>query len=90
MTKETYTYANTLKEQRHRCGLLQQQVAELLGFKSGDRISHWEKGRNIPSLPNLIKLCVLYRVSPLDIYRDLTDVIEDEIEDKRVGINSSI
>jgi transcriptional regulator with XRE-family HTH domain len=59
---------NRLKELRKERGLTQKQVAEFLGHKSEDRISHWEKGQAIPNVPNLFKLAKLYEVLPHEIY----------------------
>jgi transcriptional regulator with XRE-family HTH domain len=59
---------NKLKELRKVHGLTQKQVAEFLGHKSEDRISHWEKGQAIPSVPNLFKLAKLYKALPHEIY----------------------
>jgi transcriptional regulator with XRE-family HTH domain len=62
-----YPLANNLKTLRTHHGLTQQQVATLLGHKSNDRVSHWEKGKMVPSLKNLMKLCTLYEVSLNDL-----------------------
>jgi transcriptional regulator with XRE-family HTH domain len=56
-----YPIANNLKSSRKHCGLTQQQVATLLGHKSNDRVSHWERGQMAPSLKNLIKLSAIYK-----------------------------
>ncbi len=76
----TTHYPNTLKQYRKRAHLLQSQVAKAFGFASTDRISHWERGTAIPSLPNLIKLSILYRANIADLYSDLTTTIEEELE----------
>lgn len=63
---------NKLREKREALGLTQQNVADLLGHHYiTDRISHWEKGRAIPSIINLFKLCALYGVQPCDVYPEL-------------------
>ena len=61
---------NNLKEYRLRLGLKQSEVAEKLGMKSSDRISHWEKGVAMPSVINLFKLAKLYGVFPHELYED--------------------
>ena len=76
----TTQYPNALKQYRKRANLLQTQVAKALGIVSNDRISHWERGTAIPSLPNLLKLSVLYRASVTDLYNELTTQIEEELE----------
>lgn len=65
----TIKYQNTLKEHRLRLGLTQEQVAKHLNIpNSKDRISMWEKGIALPSIPNLFKLCKLYKTNPLVLY----------------------
>jgi DNA-binding XRE family transcriptional regulator len=64
-------YPNTLKEHRLKANLKQKEVATLLGFKSEDRISHWEKGQSLPSVINLIKICRVYRVKIEEVYKKI-------------------
>lgn len=59
---------NNLKEYRLKVGLTQKQVAEMMGLKCEDRISHWEKGYASPSVLNLLKLCEIYRISAGELY----------------------
>lgn len=59
---------NNLKKLRLKYHLRQLDVARQLGVKSEDRISHWERGTSVPSVPNLFKLCDLFKVDPYDIY----------------------
>lgn len=65
-------YPNTLREHRLKRNLKQKEVAKELGLgNSDDRISHWERGQALPSIPNLFKLCRIYDTNPKDIYPDL-------------------
>ncbi len=59
---------NNIQRLRVKYHLRQVDVAKLLGVKSEDRISHWERGTAMPSVPNLFKLCELFKVSPFEIY----------------------
>ncbi|MFM2226446.1 MAG: helix-turn-helix protein [Bacteroidota bacterium] len=66
-----YTQAiqiNTLAQRRKIFGLTQQQVADALTMTSSDRISHWEKGKAIPNLVNLFRICALYKCLPHELY----------------------
>lgn len=56
---------NNLWRSRHRLGLEQKQVAKLLGHHSSDAISRYERGINLPSLKNVIKLIIIYQ-TPLE------------------------
>lgn len=70
------TVPNTLRHHRERVGLRQIDIARRLGLQSSDRISHWELGVAMPSIVNLFKLAVLYRVPPHELYGELFKTIE--------------
>jgi transcriptional regulator with XRE-family HTH domain len=46
----------------------QQEVCGILALVSTSRLSQWEHGVVMPSLPNLIKLCVLYQTTVEKVY----------------------
>ena len=52
-----------LKENRIRCRMTQEFVAETLGV-SRQSVSKWENGSSDPNTSNLIALAKLYKVSP--------------------------
>ena len=52
-----------LKENRVRCQMTQEFVAETLGV-SRQSVSKWETGSSDPNTSNLIALAKLYKVSP--------------------------
>ena len=59
---------NRLKKFRliHRYSQL--SLARKLGMKKSNLISEWEKGTIIPSLDNLLKLCVIYNTLIEELY----------------------
>ena len=52
----------TLKAARVNAGLDQKTAAEKLGI-SNKTLSSWEKGKTVPSIPQVEKICALYKVS---------------------------
>lgn len=60
----------------------QQDVAKLLGHKNTNRISRWEKGLALPSVINLIKLSIIYRTIPSELYFDLLLNLREEVLEK--------
>jgi transcriptional regulator with XRE-family HTH domain len=52
-------------------GYNQNHVALLLGLKNTNRVSRWEKGVSLPNTVNLIKLSIIYRTFPNELYFDL-------------------
>lgn len=57
-----------LKENRLRCQMTQEFVAETLGV-SRQSVSKWENGSSDPNTSNLIALAKLYGISPEDLLR---------------------
>lgn len=58
--------AETLKENRIRCNMTQEFVAEQLGV-SRQAVSKWENGTSDPNTSNLIALAKLYGTSPEEL-----------------------
>lgn len=61
-----------VKKARQAKNLTQEQLAERLGFVSGDTVGHIECARNKPSLQALIRISMICGVS-LDYLAGLTD-----------------
>ena len=66
-----------LKENRIRCQMTQEFVAETLGV-SRQSVSKWENGSSDPNTSNLIALAKLYKVSPEELLECATGTSEDE------------
>ena len=66
-----------LKENRIRCQMTQEFVAETLGG-SRQSVSKWENGSSDPNTSNLIALAKLYKVSPQTLLECATGTPEDE------------
>jgi len=74
---------NRLRDLRKIAGVRQQDVADILGFCTTDRISHWEKGSAVPSLVNLFRICAIYKVLPHDLYPELFKTITSKIQGEK-------
>ncbi len=66
-----------LKENRLRCKMTQEFVAEALGV-SRQAVSKWENGTSDPSTSNLISLARLYGVSSEDLLKSTESGRQDE------------
>ncbi len=64
------TLGERLKENRTRCKMTQEFVAEALGV-TRQAVSKWENGAADPSTANLIALAKLYGVPPEELLREL-------------------
>jgi len=54
-TRSRAKYPNRIREYRLRAGFSQKRLGELLG-KGRCLVSLWERGRRLPSLPNVFRL----------------------------------
>lgn len=62
-----------LRENRLRCNMTQEFVAESLGV-SRQAVSKWENGTTDPSTSNLLALCKLYGVSAEELLKAAADL----------------
>ena len=62
-----------LKENRIRCQMTQEFVAETLGV-SRQSVSKWENGSSDPNTSNLIALAKLYKISPEELLECATGI----------------
>ena len=81
-------YPNNLREFRKTKGLLQIEVAQLLGHLNSDRISDWEKGYAMPNVANLFKLAHVLGVTTEDLYGEIRTSTTKEVEEKRVSLQN--
>lgn len=66
-----------LKENRIRCQMTQEFVAETLGV-SRQSVSKWENGSSDPNTSNLIALAKLYKISPEALLECATRIPEED------------
>jgi hypothetical protein len=59
-----------------------QDVAYLLGHARQDLVGRWERGICLPKGSDLLKLCLIFRTLPHDLYPDLTDSLKREITER--------
>ena len=71
--------AEELRENRLRCKMTQEFVAETLGV-SRQAVSKWENGRSDPSTSNLIALAKLYGISAEELLRGVDDSMSGQRE----------
>ena len=64
-----------LKENRIRCQMTQEFVAETLGV-SRQSVSKWENGSSDPNTSNLIALAKLYKISPEELLGYATGMLK--------------
>lgn len=67
----------SLKENRIRCQMTQEFVAETLGV-SRQSVSKWENGSSDPNTSNLIALAKLYKISPEELLECATRTPEED------------
>ena len=65
-------------------GYTQRQVALLLGLHDTVPVSLWENGITLPNTINLIKLSVIYRTYPNELYGDLFLDFRRQLKEKEL------
>ena len=60
-------------------GYTQKDLAFLLGLKNYSTISRWEQGTAIPGIVVLLKLSILFRTLPGELYFDLIKELREEV-----------
>jgi transcriptional regulator with XRE-family HTH domain len=65
------TIQNNLRHYRKLKGLTQWDVARHLGFKSIDRISKWEAGKQWPHARNLLQIAELLQIHAEELYKKI-------------------
>jgi len=73
---------NNLKRHRKIAGYLQKDVAFLLGHTSTNQLCRWEQGQAVPGILNLIKLSIIFRTLPHELYFDLFKEQQEMIKQK--------
>ena len=79
MTEETKivrkSLSEMLKENRTRCKMTQEFVAESIGV-SRQAVSKWENGTSEPNTSNLVALAKLYGISAEDLLKGVENALE--------------
>lgn len=73
--------AEALKENRVRCKMTQEFVAETLGV-SRQAVSKWENGTSDPSTSNLIAIANLYGISAEELIKSIDSGLETDKKEK--------
>ena len=68
--------ASYLRTHRRKSGLSQREVAQVLGFKSGQIVSRYEHLSRIPSLKSALACRVLFDVEPHELFPGLYAEVE--------------
>lgn len=75
-------HKNHLFVVRKKNGLGQKQIAALLGHKTIDQISRYERGARLPSLKTALKLQIIYHLPINALFQGYYNKCFDEIENK--------
>jgi transcriptional regulator with XRE-family HTH domain len=72
--------AEYLKKARTNAGLSQKEVAAILGYKSSQFVSNWERGLSSPPVTTLRRLCSLYRTSENEMFEMIRTIAVRQLE----------
>lgn len=85
-TQEQPTQSNALWRIRRKRGLEPKQVGWLLGHKSPDIVSGYERGSSQPNLNNALKLSVIYSCTVEDLFSERLEAFRTELASKVLKI----
>ncbi len=71
-------------------GLKQRQVAQLLELYDTKPLSLWENGTAMPSSINLLKLSIIYRTFPNELYHEHFIELRDELKALELRLFSTV
>jgi transcriptional regulator with XRE-family HTH domain len=74
---------NSIRYYRRRANLRLYQVAHYLGLSSPAHLAHWERGRKVPQLDNLLKLAAVLKVPVEVLYLDRLKQIRRAVVERK-------
>jgi transcriptional regulator with XRE-family HTH domain len=72
--------ADFLKSARTSAGLSQKEVAVVLGYKSSQFVSNWERGLSSPPIGTLRHLCGIYKTDEREVFEIIRDIAIKKLE----------
>lgn len=75
----SHPLSNYLRMYRRRAGFSQDDVALLLGVKSGAKVCRYEKRRRVPTLQTALAYEVIFRVPVRELFRGAYQKLENEV-----------
>jgi transcriptional regulator with XRE-family HTH domain len=72
--------ASYLRSLRRRAGFSQRDLADLIGYLSGDQISRHERADNLPSLLIALSYEAVFRVPVAELFPGIYESVKQEIE----------
>ena len=70
---------NAIRQYRRKRGLQLQYVAKAMGLSSHENIACWERGVQLPSLTNALKLQLVLQCPIEILFLDLRNALRDDI-----------
>lgn len=81
---------NYLRTYRKRAGLTQQEVGFLLGCKSGDLISRYEKRRRLPPLETALACEAIFGVPVSELFAGVREARKKDIRNRMLELQSKL
>lgn len=83
MSRISHNQANQLRRYRLKRGLRLRDMARLTGQSSPAHLSHWEKGRELPSFTNALRLSAAIKCPVEILFFDLFDQLRKDIYENK-------
>jgi len=75
-----------LKKARTTAGVNKHQLMRLVGYFERSVFYRWEKGAFLPSLGNLIRLCIIYDCSLQELCPSIWKIVQVELENRKKAL----
>lgn len=83
-------HAVRLRSLRKRSGLNQEELAHILGFRSGAPVSRHERSESVPDLLTALAYGAIFRIPISEIFPGLCQTIETEIEEHLAKLETDL
>lgn len=70
-----------LREKREQANYSQTQVAQLLGYTSGQYVSNWERGLSLPPSKEIWVIAKVYQIPKKQMIETLTTAFQKSLEE---------
>lgn len=74
---------NSIRHYRRRAHLRLFEVAQYVGLSSPAHLAHWERGRKVPTLDNLLKLAAVLKVPVEVLYFDRSQLMRQHVKQRQ-------
>ena len=81
---------SNLRSLRRRAGFSQRDLAELIGYLSGDQVSRHERADSLPSLMAAFSYEIVFRIPVAELFPGVYETVKLEIEERLASLEREL